>query len=88
MDCGRLIRAARRTQRMSQRELAAIAGVPHSTIGRIERAASTRGSGQPFACFVYWGTRLSSPTRSAVFSNLWRRRTSPTIVRVGGYPPI
>jgi transcriptional regulator with XRE-family HTH domain len=31
-----LIRAARRTQRMSQRELAAIASVPHSTIGRIE----------------------------------------------------
>ncbi len=36
MDCGRLIRAARRSRRVSQRELAVLARVPHSTVDRAE----------------------------------------------------
>lgn len=36
MDCGRLIRAARRSRGVSQRELAALARVPHSTVDRAE----------------------------------------------------
>jgi transcriptional regulator with XRE-family HTH domain len=36
MDCARLLRAARRTRRVSQRELAALAKVPHSTVDRVE----------------------------------------------------
>jgi transcriptional regulator with XRE-family HTH domain len=36
MDCGRLIRAARRTRKVSQRELAGLAGLPGSTVNRVE----------------------------------------------------
>ncbi|TAM93361.1 MAG: XRE family transcriptional regulator [Jatrophihabitans sp.] len=36
MDLGPVLRAARRSRRLSQRELAAHAGVPRSTIDRIE----------------------------------------------------
>ncbi len=36
MDAGRLLRAARRARRLSQRELAEYAGVPRSTVDRIE----------------------------------------------------
>ncbi len=35
-DAGQMIRATRRTRRISQRELAALAGVPNSTVARIE----------------------------------------------------
>jgi transcriptional regulator with XRE-family HTH domain len=37
---GRWVRAARRVRRRSQRELAVLAGVPPSTVGRIESGAS------------------------------------------------
>jgi transcriptional regulator with XRE-family HTH domain len=36
MDVARLIRAARRARKVSQRELAELAGLPRATIGRIE----------------------------------------------------
>jgi transcriptional regulator with XRE-family HTH domain len=39
MDTARLLRAVRRHRRLSQRDLADHAGVPHSTIGRIESGA-------------------------------------------------
>lgn len=40
-EYGRVVRAARRARRVSQRELAAIAGVPVSTVARTEAAATT-----------------------------------------------
>jgi transcriptional regulator with XRE-family HTH domain len=40
-EYGRVIRAARRARGVSQRELAALAGVPVSTVGRIEADATT-----------------------------------------------
>jgi transcriptional regulator with XRE-family HTH domain len=36
MDCGRLLRAARRSRGVSQREHAELSGVPRSTVGRAE----------------------------------------------------
>lgn len=36
MNAGRLLRSARRRARLSQRQLAAAAGVPQATVGRIE----------------------------------------------------
>jgi transcriptional regulator with XRE-family HTH domain len=36
MDAGRIVRAARRARRVSQRELAVLADVPRSTVERIE----------------------------------------------------
>ena len=36
MDCGRVLRAARRARRINQRELAELAGVPRSTVDRTE----------------------------------------------------
>jgi transcriptional regulator with XRE-family HTH domain len=41
MEAGRWIRAVRRTGRLSQRELAERAGVPRSTVERIESGASS-----------------------------------------------
>jgi transcriptional regulator with XRE-family HTH domain len=65
MDTARLLRAVRRSRRLSQRELAAYAAVPNSTIDRIEAgtvepkigtfAAILRSVGYDLALVDQWG---------------------------------
>jgi transcriptional regulator with XRE-family HTH domain len=66
MDAGRMMRAARRSRRLSQRELADLAGLPSSTVARIE-ASSTEPKVATFAQL------MSSVGYELVLADRWCR---------------